>query len=52
MATNYFEFTVSRNSLLQALQHTRQAINRKNALPMLDNFVLTYLVMTMFCGDD
>ena len=42
MATNYFEFTVSRNSLLQALQHTRQAINRKNALPMLDNFVLTF----------
>ena len=36
------EFTVSRNSLLQALQHTRQAINRKNALPMLDNFVLTF----------
>lgn len=42
MANNYFEFTVSRNSLLQALQHTRQAINRKNALPVLDNFVLTF----------
>ena len=56
MATNYFEFTVSRNSLLQALQHTRQAINRKNALPMLDNFVLTFsntsqLIMTVHASN-
>lgn len=54
--TNYFEFTVSRNSLLQALQHTRQAINRKNALPMLDNFVLTFsntsqLIMTVHASN-
>ena len=46
------EFTVSRNSLLQALQHTRQAINKNSALPVFSNFVLTFrndvqLVMTV-----
>lgn len=46
------EFTVSRNSLLLALQHTRQIINKKNTLPVFRNFVLTFrndcqLVMTV-----
>lgn len=46
------EFTVSRNSLLLALQHTRQIINKKNTLPVFGNFVLTFcnlcqLVMTV-----
>ena len=46
------EFTVSRNSLLQALQHTRQAILKNNPLPLFKNFVLTFrndsqLVMTV-----
>ena len=46
------EFTVSRNSLLQALQHTRQAILKNNPFPLFKNFVLTFrndcqLVMTV-----
>ena len=46
------EFTVSRNSLLQALQHTRQAILKNNPLQLFKNFVLTFrndcqLVMTV-----
>ncbi|MBO6254044.1 MAG: hypothetical protein J6O49_10390 [Bacteroidaceae bacterium] len=46
------EFTVSRNSLLLALQHTRQIINKKNFLHAFRNFVLTFrndcqLVMTV-----
>lgn len=46
------EFTVSRNSLLQALQHTRQAISKNNNLTLFNNFVLTFrndvqLVMTV-----
>ena len=46
------EFTVSRNSLLQALQHTRQAILKNHPLPLFKNFVLTFrndcqLVMTV-----
>lgn len=47
------EFTVSRNSLLQALQHTRQAINKNNGLPgVAEDYVLTFsnyiqLVMTV-----
>ena len=50
------EFTVSRNSLLQALQHTRQAISKKSALPVFSNFVLTFrndvqLVMTVHTGN-
>lgn len=36
------EFTVRRNSLLQALQHCRLAINKNNAQPAFENFVLTF----------
>lgn len=36
------EFTVSRNRLLLALQHTRQAISKKNTYCVFENFVLTF----------
>ena len=36
------EFTVSRNRLLTALQHTRQAISKNNALPMFNDFVMRF----------
>ena len=36
------EFTVRRNSLLQALQHCRLAINKNNAQPAFEDFVLTF----------
>lgn len=37
-----FTFTVSRNSLLTALQHTRLAILKQNAIPCFGNFFLTF----------
>lgn len=36
------EFIVSRNSLLQALQHARTVVNTKHALPLYTNFFLSF----------
>ena len=46
------EFTVSRNELLTALQHTRLAICKRNGIPMFGDFIMTFrndsqLVMTV-----
>ncbi len=50
------EFTVRRNSLLQALQHCRLTINKNNALPAFESFVLTFrndcqLVLTVHASN-
>ena len=50
------EFTVRRNSLLQALQHCRLAINKNNAQLAFENFVLTFkndcqLVLTVHASN-